>query len=108
MAGTVEDIITAAATNLGYPTVKEEQGQAITAFVSGKDVFVALPTGYEKSLCYALLPFVFDSLLGRPPSTFIVICISTLVLLMQDQKDQFVIVRSGHRVRWRRSRKQFS
>ena len=86
----LEDIITAAAANLGYPAVKEEQRQAITAFVSGKDVFVALPTGYGKSLCYVLLQCVFDVFLAvRQPTTSIVICISPLVSLMQDQKDRF-------------------
>ena len=35
--------------------------EAILAFVSGRDVFVSLPTGYGKSIHYASLPFVFDT-----------------------------------------------
>ena len=36
-------------------TLKEEQRDAICSFVGGPDdVFVALPTGYGKSFCYAL------------------------------------------------------
>ena len=39
--------------------------EAILAFVSGRDVFVSLPTGYGKSICYASLPFVFDTIRGK-------------------------------------------
>ena len=44
-----------AALRLGYPSLREE---AVVSFVSGKDVFVVLPTGYGKSLCFACLPLV--------------------------------------------------
>ena len=39
----------------GYEKLKEEQLLAIDEFVSGKDVFVSLPTGFGKSLIYGLL-----------------------------------------------------
>ena len=51
-----------AAASLGYPQLKEEQELAILSFVGGNDVFISLPTGYGKSLCYAVLPKVFDLL----------------------------------------------
>ena len=55
-------IMRRAASALGYSALKAEQEQAITHFVNGNDVFVFLPTGYGKSLCFALLPRVFDIL----------------------------------------------
>ena len=44
---------------LGYCSLKDKQKEAIVAFLSGKDVFVALPTGYGKILCYGCLPGAF-------------------------------------------------
>ena len=41
-------------------TLKEEQYAAIQAIYEGRDVFVCLPTGYGKSLCYQTLPFVME------------------------------------------------
>ena len=35
------------------------------AFTQGKDVFVVLPTGYGKSVIYAILPLVFDFMFGK-------------------------------------------
>ena len=37
--------------------VKDEQKQAIQDVYEGKDVFVWLPTGYGKSVCYECLLF---------------------------------------------------
>ena len=50
-----------ASVSFGNNELKLEQHKALKAFVEGRDVFVALPTGYGKSLCYALLPAIFDS-----------------------------------------------
>ena len=44
--------MSAAAARLGYKELKDKQKEALRAFVSGKDVFVSLTTGYGKSLCY--------------------------------------------------------
>ena len=52
----VDEAISCAAAALGYPSVRREQIDAVRAIASGNDVFVALPTGYGKSLCYAMLP----------------------------------------------------
>ena len=61
---------------------------AIESFVEGNDVLVILPTGYGKSLCFALLPLAFDYLRGEA-NTSIVICVSPLTSLMMEQKTRF-------------------
>ena len=47
---------------LGYDRPTQEQAQAVRSFMLGSDVFMMLPTGSGKSLCYASLPYIFDSL----------------------------------------------
>ena len=42
--------------------LKKEQEKVIVAFTQGHDVFVALPTGFGKSLRYCCLPYLFDKL----------------------------------------------
>ncbi len=49
---------------LGYSNLKDKQIEAVTTFLEGNDTFVSLPTGYGKSLIYAVLPFAFDKLRG--------------------------------------------
>ena len=70
---------------LGYEKLKPKQVRAVEAFVGArKDVFVSLPTGYGKSLCFGLLPRVFDNIRGVKERS-ITIVISPLVSLIQDQ-----------------------
>ena len=92
MAAFSEESISAAITDsmslVGVEEPKKEQSQAIRSFVSGRDVFVALPTGYGKSFCYALLPLVFDRLRAATHKS-IVICVSPLTALMADQREKF-------------------
>ena len=33
---------------------------SVKSVCEGKDVFLWLPTGFGKSMCYEILPFVFD------------------------------------------------
>ena len=63
--------------------LKPEQVECINNISEGKDVFLWLPTGFCKSLCYELLPFIFDYWYGKRNS--IVIVISPLISLMVDQ-----------------------
>ena len=65
--------------------LKPEQRTSIFQFASGSDVFVSLPTGYGKSLCYTLLPPVFDLLRGVKEKS-IVLVVSPLLALMKDQE----------------------
>ena len=39
-------------------SLKEEQRTALKAFLSGKDIFALLPTGFDKSFIYQLAPLV--------------------------------------------------
>ena len=63
--------------------LKEEQRNAIKAFVDGKYVFALLPTGYGKSLIYQLAPMVSKKL-GHKENP-VVIVVSSLFALMEDQ-----------------------
>ena len=47
---TIDEAFGFALDRLGYKKLKQEK--VLRAFVSGNDVFVALPTGYGKSLCF--------------------------------------------------------
>ena len=40
-----QDVITLAASDLGYEDVSSEQRSVVQAFLDGHDVFVCLPTG---------------------------------------------------------------
>ena len=43
---------------MGYDRPTDDQKKAVEAFVLGKGVFISLPTGSGKSLCYSCLPHV--------------------------------------------------
>ena len=60
----IDAVIADSARLLGFEKLKDKQVKAVKAFVSGSDVFVSLPTGYGKSVIYAVLPPVFDTLRG--------------------------------------------
>lgn len=79
----IEVALSSVAFGMGYSSVKEKQKEVVVNFVSGKDVFATLPTGYGKSLCFACLPGVFDKLLSISSSTVVVI--TPLTSIMKDQ-----------------------
>ena len=82
-------LITEAASSYGYPDLKPEQKRVLKSFIEGKDVFVSLPTGYGKSLCYALLPSIFNTKKGLTEKTSICLIVSPLIALMKDQSSFF-------------------
>ena len=76
-----------AARNLGYGELKVEQDKVLFEFLKGRDVFVSLPTGYGKSLCYLVLPRIFDlkRFGSMDPKQSIMIVVSPFLALMKDQ-----------------------
>ena len=71
----VEAAIHSACMAIGVTSLKGKKAEAIASFVEGSHVFTAYRRGME-SLCFALLPLVFDHLRGKKGS--IVICVSLL------------------------------
>ena len=67
---------------LGY-NLKDEQRKVILSFVKGEDVFVVLPTGFGKSLCFTCLPLIFDRV--REDGLSSIIIITPLIAIMKDQ-----------------------
>ena len=61
----VETAIRTGAKYLGYEDLKDKQMEGMCSFLNGNDVFVSLPTGFEKTIICATLPFAFDSFQGR-------------------------------------------
>ncbi len=75
---------------LGFDRPSEDQEKAVTEFLYGQDVFVGLPTGSGKSMCFICLPLVYEHLRYVNPSassknSCIVLVLSPLVALMKDQ-----------------------
>ena len=75
----VSAAISRAAKELGYRQLKDKQYQAVLEFACSKDIFVTLPKGGGKSLCYAPLPAVYNVLRQRASPTSIVIVVSPLL-----------------------------
>lgn len=72
--------------------LKSEQREAIRCVYAGENVFVFLPTGFGKSICFEVLPLLFDYKNGRVEtgsgsrgSYSVVLVVSLLVSLMADQ-----------------------
>ena len=86
-----------ASESTGISKLKEEQKDALVAFASGRDVFMWLPTGFGKSLCYSCLPGVFARLCNTEccsdtdssVESFPIVIVSLLVSIMTDRTRDF-------------------
>ena len=90
----IDNAIQCAFQQLKYTAPTNDQRNAILQFLSGRDVFISLPTGAGKSLCFASLPFVFDYIRQHiAPSNnqhhSICAVVSPLISLMKDQVAKF-------------------
>ena len=69
--------------------LKAKQEEALFHLYNGRDVFAWFPTGYGKSICFQLIPFLLDFKLNRTTvpqvERSVVLVISPLVSLMVDQ-----------------------
>ena len=62
-----------------------EQENALRNFLGGQNVFVNLPTGYGKSLIFQCLPIAADAFFEKPGGSSVVVVLSPLQWLMEDQ-----------------------
>ena len=88
----VERAIVESVKELGYDQPRQPQLDAVMNFVSGRDVFVSLPTGSGKSVCFASTPLVFDRLrasISDHHHHSITVVVSPLTALMEDQVSKF-------------------
>ncbi len=72
------ELVEALKINFGFDTFKGNQEQIIQALLDGNDVFVLMPTGGGKSLCYQLPSVIMPG---------VAIVISPLIALMKNQVD---------------------
>ena len=87
------EVIRTAASSLGYAEIRLVQETAVRAFVTESDVLSSIPTGGDKSLCYAVLPRVFGMLWGNDTSQSLVIVVSPLVAYMDERSIRARIAR---------------
>src|SRR5580704_4350038 len=65
----------------GFREFREPHGEVISWILNGQDVFVVMPTGGGKSLCYQLPAILRDG---------VTVVVSPLVALMKDQVDALI------------------
>ena len=81
---TFEEAFDVVSNKFRFPSSNTQQKTGIRKIVEErKDVFVNLPTGFQKSLLYQAQPLVFD--LSSQGPGYIVVVVSPLIGLMEDQ-----------------------
>ncbi|CAB3998626.1 mediator of RNA polymerase II transcription subunit 34-like [Paramuricea clavata] len=78
--------------SFGIKYLKEKQFEALYSFISGREVYVSLPTGSGKSVIFHLIPLVHEwmfeqnrGISKRFKQDAIIVIICPLLALMQDQ-----------------------
>ena len=82
---TVENLLLVSARQLGIPSFKPKQEEAICNFIAGHNVFVSLPTGYGNSACYMCLSMVVNCVRGVDLVSSMVFIVSPLIAILEDQ-----------------------
>ena len=65
---------------LGIKDLKAKQRKVIDVFMCGRDVFICLPTRFCKSVCYMVLPLLFDIIRNAISGESIVLVVSPLMV----------------------------
>ena len=79
----LKKVLAKVAHQMGYSELRPKQEAVVLDLVRGSDMFVSLPNGSGKFLCYSLLPAVDE--VHRLPGFFVINVVSPLVALMRDQ-----------------------
>ena len=69
------DVFKSSTRSGGYFPLRKEQREVVNIF-KGNDVFVCLPTGFGKSVCYGILPKIFDLINGTASRSIVVVSLS--------------------------------
>ena len=87
-----ENVVEFSLERFDVPSLKPAQSDAVASIISGRDVFVSVPTGYGKSLIYQLLPFCAARILYGlhlcSPASPCVLVLSPLKSLMYEQSQK--------------------
>ena len=93
----VEGAISYGAKRLSIKQLNGKQREAVMSFVEGKDVFVSLPTGFGRSICFQILPFVLDYMNSPSPAEevvdkYIALIVEPTAAIMRDQVSRLLSV----------------
>ena len=84
MSAKAEKVSSSIFQRLGFPVVKREQVRVIIGILE-RDVFVMLPTGFGKSLCFQCLPLLYDQLFPNEAHSIFILVVTPLTAIMKDQ-----------------------